>query len=159
MENLQDRGVWIRIRIRFVLRGWIRIRIRSISDRIRNPDLTTILLSLFHFPRIDFLSLFSSLIISCQIAFSMLISLLLFPWRDSNWKVQMTFCDASLGNFEEREEVGNRGRYLRTLAEKLGIWKGVNTREYLNRMCRPQEFINVGIFVRKKLLGNLWKWH
>ena len=38
MENFQDRGVWIRIRIRFVLRGWIRIRIRSISDRIRNPD-------------------------------------------------------------------------------------------------------------------------
>ena len=67
MENFQDRGVWIRIRIRirfvlrgwiriririrfvlrgwiriririrFVLRGWIRIRIRSISDRIRNP--------------------------------------------------------------------------------------------------------------------------
>ena len=50
MEN-QDRGVWIRIRfvlrgririrIRFVLRGWIRIRIvriRSISDRIRNPE-------------------------------------------------------------------------------------------------------------------------
>ena len=55
MENLQDRGVWIRIRIflrgwmririRFVLRGWIRIRfvlrgwirIRSIADRIRNP--------------------------------------------------------------------------------------------------------------------------
>ena len=44
MENFQDRGVWIRIRIRFVLRGWIRIRfvlrswirIRSISDRIRN---------------------------------------------------------------------------------------------------------------------------
>ena len=36
MENFQDRGVWIRIRIRFVLRGWIRIR--SISDRIRNPD-------------------------------------------------------------------------------------------------------------------------
>ena len=34
MENFQDRGVWIRIR--FVLRGWIRIR--SISDRIRNPD-------------------------------------------------------------------------------------------------------------------------
>ena len=31
MENIQDRGVWIR----FVLRGWIRIR--SISDRIRNP--------------------------------------------------------------------------------------------------------------------------
>ena len=46
MENFQDRGVWIWIRIRFVLRGWIRIRfvlrgwirIRSISDRIRNPD-------------------------------------------------------------------------------------------------------------------------
>ena len=45
MENFQDIGVWIRIRIRFVLRGWIRIRfvlrgwirIRSISDRIRNP--------------------------------------------------------------------------------------------------------------------------
>ena len=61
MDNFQDRGVWIRIRIRFVLRGWIRIirirfvligwiriirirfvlrdwiRIRSISDRIRNP--------------------------------------------------------------------------------------------------------------------------
>ena len=57
MENIQDRGVWlriqvvlrgwIRIRIRFVLRGWIRIRIRfvprgwirirSISDRICNP--------------------------------------------------------------------------------------------------------------------------
>ena len=47
MENFQDRGVWIRIRIvlrgwiriRLVLRGWIRIwiRIRSISDRIRNP--------------------------------------------------------------------------------------------------------------------------
>ena len=36
MENFQDRGVWIRIQIRFVLRGWIRIR--SISDRIRNPD-------------------------------------------------------------------------------------------------------------------------
>ena len=35
MENFQDRGVWIRTRIRFVLRGWIRIR--SISDRIRNP--------------------------------------------------------------------------------------------------------------------------
>ena len=73
-----------------------------------------------------------------------------FPVRDSNWKVQMTFCDASLGNFEEREEVGNRGRYLRTLAEILGIWKGVNTREYFNRMCRPREFINVCIFVRKK---------
>ena len=28
---------WIRIRIRFVLKGWIRIQIRSISDRIRNP--------------------------------------------------------------------------------------------------------------------------
>ena len=47
MENFQDRGVWIRIRIRFVMRGWIRIRFvlrgwirillnRSISDRIRN---------------------------------------------------------------------------------------------------------------------------
>ena len=35
METFQDRGVWIWIRIRFVLRGWIRIR--SISDRIRNP--------------------------------------------------------------------------------------------------------------------------
>ena len=35
MENFQDRGVWIRIRIRLVLRGWIRIR--SISDRICNP--------------------------------------------------------------------------------------------------------------------------
>ena len=35
MENFQDRGVWIRIRIQFVLRGWIRIR--TISDRIRNP--------------------------------------------------------------------------------------------------------------------------
>ena len=35
MENFRDRGVWIRIRIRFVLRGWIRLR--SISDRIRNP--------------------------------------------------------------------------------------------------------------------------
>ena len=49
MENFQDRGVWIRIRIRFVLRGWIRnrfvlrgwIRIRSISDRIRNPTYTS----------------------------------------------------------------------------------------------------------------------
>ena len=43
MENFQDRGVWIRIRfvligwIRIVLRGWIRSR--SISDRIRNPEL------------------------------------------------------------------------------------------------------------------------
>ena len=49
MENFQDRCVWIRIRIRirFVLRGWIRIwirfvlrgwiQIRSISDWIRNP--------------------------------------------------------------------------------------------------------------------------
>ena len=26
MENFQDKGVWIRIRIRSVLRGWIRIR-------------------------------------------------------------------------------------------------------------------------------------
>ena len=43
MENFQDRGVWIRIRslknawirirIRFVLRGWIRL----ISDGIRKP--------------------------------------------------------------------------------------------------------------------------
>ena len=47
MENFQDRGVWIRIR--FVLRGWIRIR--SISDRIRNPDLQnlfTILVIVVH---------------------------------------------------------------------------------------------------------------
>ena len=47
MENFQDRGVWIRIRIRFVLRGWIRIRIRSISDRIRNPDYYRVYLLLF----------------------------------------------------------------------------------------------------------------
>ena len=68
MENFQDRGVWIRIRIRirfvlrgwirirfvlrgwiriqFVLRGWIRIRIPSISDRIRNPETQLVTLNI-----------------------------------------------------------------------------------------------------------------
>ena len=35
MENFQDRGVCIRIWIRFVLRGWIRFVLRG---WIRNPD-------------------------------------------------------------------------------------------------------------------------
>ena len=33
----------IQFRIWFVTRGWIRIQIRSISDRIRNPGLRTML--------------------------------------------------------------------------------------------------------------------
>ena len=49
-----SKNSWIRIRIRFFLRGWIRIRfvlrgwirIRSISDRNRNPDCNPFVVSL-----------------------------------------------------------------------------------------------------------------
>ena len=62
MENFQDSWVWIRdmdkfqkkswIQIRFVLRDWIRIR--SISERIRNPDQGLFILFYLFFIRADF---------------------------------------------------------------------------------------------------------
>ena len=42
MENFHERWIWIRffswIPIQFIMRSWTRIWIRSISERIQNPD-------------------------------------------------------------------------------------------------------------------------